>query len=49
MDFNAGLVDGFVATMLVYVATLPLTCVSSSSVVTLALSMQLLAFKTLLS
>ena len=35
MDSNASLADGFVATMLVYVATLPLTCVSLGFVVDL--------------
>ena len=33
MDFNVGPVDVLVMTMLVYVATLHLTCVSSSFVV----------------
>ena len=36
MDFNASSADGFVRTMLVYVATLQLTCVSSGSVVALS-------------
>ena len=36
MDFNAGLVDVFVAINLVYVATLQLTCVSSGFVVGLS-------------
>ena len=36
MDSNAGLADGFVTTMLVYVATLLLTCVPSGSVVALS-------------
>ena len=36
MDFNAGLVGVFVATMLVYVATLPLAYVSSGSVMALS-------------
>ena len=33
MDFNAGLVDVFVTTKLVYVPTLQLTCVSSDFVI----------------
>ena len=33
MDSNAGLADGFVATMLVYVTTLPFSYVSSGFVV----------------
>ena len=36
MDFNADLVDVFVATKLVYVATLKLTCVSSGFIVGLS-------------
>ena len=36
MDFNAGAANGFVATMLVYVATLLLTCVSLGSVMALS-------------
>ena len=36
MDFNAGSVDVFVTTKLVYVATLQLTCVSSGFVVGLS-------------
>ena len=36
MDFNASLVDVFVATKLVYVKTLQLTCVSSGFVVGLS-------------
>ena len=36
MDFNVGSVDVFVATKLVYVATFPLTCVSSGSIVALS-------------
>ena len=35
MDSNAGLVDVFVTTKLVYVKTFLLTCVSSGSVVAL--------------
>ena len=36
MDFNAGLADGFITTMLASIVTLPLTCVSSGSVVALS-------------
>ena len=36
MDFNAGPVDIYVTTKLVYVATLQLTCVSSGFVVSLS-------------
>ena len=36
MDFNAGPDDGFVVTMLVYVVTLPLTCVPLGSVMALS-------------
>ena len=35
MDFNDGLIDVFITTRLVYVVTLPLTCVSLSFVVAL--------------
>ena len=36
MDFNEGPADGFIATMMVYVTTLLLTCVSSGSIVSLS-------------
>ena len=36
MDFNAGLIGVLVATKLVYVATFPLSCVSSGFVVALS-------------